>query len=213
MLVSVAGTLLFAACATRYLVPARDAERLYPESTAVVEERAGVQVIADARAWRGSLDVLDEYVPVWLSITNRTGRSLYVSPVDVELVGEKLRARAELPLAFDPQPLQTTESEAFQAPDVQPPRTAVGLAPTTSNDRVGVFSDQIEVRSEESRLRDEIRRRGFRNGELESEENASGFVYFERASWSTGRVALRVTLRSRGGGARVTTVTLPFSVI
>lgn len=205
--------MLFAACATRYLVPASDARRLYPRSTAVVVERAGIEVIADPQAWTGSLDVLDDLVPVWVQVTNRSGRGVYVSPVDVELVGPELRARATLPLALDPPPLQTTDPQLLPTTSPQPLQTTAGVDPTISDDRVAVLSDQIEVRSEESRLRDEIRRRGLRNGELESGETATGFVYFERGSWDTGRVELRVTLRNRSGGARVTSLNLPFAVL
>lgn len=206
----VASAMLFAACATRYLAPAHDARRLAPDGTAVFDERDGIQVIADPQAWTGSLDVLDELIPVWVSITNRRARAIHVSPVDIELVGHGVRARAELPLSLDPQPLR---AEAPLSLDPQPLRTSVGPDPTMPDNRAAVSSDQIQVRSDESRLRDEIQKRGLRDAELDEGENASGFVYFERSSWDTGRVELRVTLRSRAGGPPVTSVKLPFSVI
>jgi hypothetical protein len=209
--------LLFAACATRYLVPADDAQRLY--GTAIVEEHSGIQVVADPQAWTGPTEVLDELVPIWLSVTNRSERSVYVSPVDIDLVGHETRIPAELPLALDPPPLPTstgmvpTPLRTTSSADPALVPTTAGINPSVLDSRAGVLSDQIEVRSDQSRLRDEMKRRGLRNQTLEAGETARGFVYFERASWSAKRLELRVTLRIRAGGAPVTTLKLPFSVI
>jgi hypothetical protein len=194
---SVAGVALtfLAACATTHIVPADNAHLLRAHGTAVVAQNAGIEVVADADAWSGSTDVLDDLVPIRLTVTNRSTRSVYVSPTDVELVGAEKSLHAESLQYVAPRPLRTT----------------LGMDPTEFDQRAAVSSDQTLVRSRTSRLRDEVVERGLRTQRIDPGRSAVGFAYFERTSWDEGRIELRVVLREGPAGARLTTVSLPFA--
>jgi hypothetical protein len=186
---------LLAACATTYVVPADDAQLAHAHGTAVVAQNAGIEVIADADAWSGSTDVVDDVVPIRLTVTNRSTRSVYLSPTDVELVGPGKSLHAE--------PLQ------YVAP--RPLRTTLGMDPTEFDQRAAASSDQALVHSRASRLRDEVVERGLRTQRIDPGRSAVGFAYFERTSWDEGRIELRVVLRDGPAGAVLTTVSLPFA--
>src|SRR5262249_31319353 len=127
-LAKIVALLVVAGCSTPELKPAGTANQGGP---AAVQEHAGVRVYADPSAWRGSLVVQRELVPVELGIENAGAEPLHFSRADVALVGPGHRLLSVAPeqIALEAEPvslgLDPRTPEYFQVQGGQsyhPPR-------------------------------------------------------------------------------------------
>ncbi|MBZ4413582.1 hypothetical protein VZQ01_22375 [Myxococcus faecalis] len=95
-LVPLVALLVAAGCAsnTNTLKPTTQAQVLPADQDSAVAEGAGVRLVADASAWKGSPANLERTLtPVYIRLENQSGRTLRIRYEDFSLVGTESRFR------------------------------------------------------------------------------------------------------------------------
>lgn len=179
-------------CNYAELRPAGDAQG---RGLAADVARGGVRVGADPLAWRGSLVVQRELVPIELTIENRGTQNLYFSRADVALVGSQHRL---VPIA----PEQVA---------LAPERVSLGLDPGTP-EYLQSEGTAYYYPPEEEQPAAEVRAAAITDGAIAPGQVRRGFVYFERLPKDLARAELHVVLRSAPAAAPVASVEIPFVV-
>lgn len=101
-LVPVAALLLVAGCATeKSLKPSMEAQVLPDRKNTAVAEDAGIRLVADGSAWKGTPSNLEgTLTPVYVRIENHSGRTLRIQNEDFQLIGAQSRFRYSALPAF-----------------------------------------------------------------------------------------------------------------
>ncbi|QSQ12389.1 hypothetical protein [Myxococcus landrumensis] len=94
--------LLVAGCATeKTLRPSTEAQVLPDRKNTAVAEAAGVKLVADGSAWKGSPSNLEgTLTPVYVRLENHSGRTLRIENEDFQLIGAQSRFRYSALPAF-----------------------------------------------------------------------------------------------------------------
>ncbi len=191
-------TLLVLGCVRSELRPADDARQFPPGGPAVVDQRAGVRVIANPEGWEGSVTVEEKLLPVELVIDNLSPQAVYFSHGDVMLVGTRHSVK---PLA--PEKIQR----------IRPQRTSVGLPPDHIDYEGGdvtLLASVSRANEEETRPAKEARAAAIPDATIGPGERLRGFVYFDELPPAGERLELRVPVRGPEGA--LVTLSLPFRV-
>ncbi len=191
--------LMLAACGRAELLPAADAQQVVPGYPAVVDQEAGLRVIADPKGWKGDLTVEDRLFPVELVIDNLSNQTVQFSRSDVALVGQRHSVR---PLA--PESIQR----------LKPLATTTGLPPDEIDFEGGdvtQLASMSRANQKEMKPAKEARALAIPEGPIAPGQRLRGFVYFDDLPPKGERLELRVPLRVAEAGNLIT-LSLPFRV-
>lgn len=179
---------------------------------ASVTRSAGVRMVAAPNAWDGPESILDDVMPVWIQVTNETGRTLAVSHHDFRLVAPDgsvyaamhpgaFEGRTEVPLAT----LARGPDGTLELPGVQ---YAWGYypGPRVAYEYAYVYDETVEV----SLPTPGMLERALRPGPLPDGRVKAGFVYFDRIDFDGEPVHLTYTLTDPATGLAFDTVEIPF---
>jgi hypothetical protein len=190
--------------------------------SAAVENTAGVEIIADANAWKGQPRTLERVVtPVKINIRNTSGHPLRIEYASFELLGKSGRRYQAIPLVPVEHALGPQRSIVPAYPSrgfwVAPHLGAYysGLVPWSGPFPFSAaYYAQYDTFWDRWKPTQDMLRRALPEGVLENGGTVTGFLYFSDVRETEQQVIFRAQLGEGGKmeGTQLASVRIPFVI-